>query len=91
MLHDQRSRSDLIATADVKEVEGHPAASAKLAVNSQMEERQLPHPVFHLQSHAERSDVSGLERCFLTNNRAFGPGLAMYSDTGGFHDGVPLS
>jgi len=85
VLYDQRLRPDLIATAEVAEFESHPAASPMPAVDSPIEERELSHPDFHLQSHAKRSGVAGLQQCFLTSNQSFVSGVAMCSATGGFH------
>lgn len=66
-------------------------APAQLAVDFQIEQREFPHSVLHLESDAEGLDVLGLERGFLPDDLAFVPRLAMSIAACGAHDGLPSS
>jgi hypothetical protein len=81
----------LVAVADVSNLEADEVATAKLAVDSQVEEGELAHPTFHLQANTKRPDVLELERCLLTDDLALVPRLAMSNVGVGSHDGLPSS
>jgi hypothetical protein len=57
VLHHYRPRGDLVAVADIAEPERNEVASAKLAVDAQVEERELAHSVFHLKTNSKCPDV----------------------------------
>jgi len=91
VLHDHRARCHLVAVADVPHLQTDQVAAAELAVDSQVEECQLAHPVLHLEAHSERPDVLELERRLLADDLALVPWLAMNSVGFGSHDGLPSS
>jgi hypothetical protein len=49
----------------------------------------LAYPTLHLEPDAKGPDVLELERCFLPDDLALVPWLAMSSFIVGFHDGSP--
>jgi hypothetical protein len=53
--------------ADVSYPKLNEVASSKLAIDCQVEERQFPASVCHLQMDADRPDLFELERCLLAN------------------------
>ena len=67
LLHDDGTRSDLIAMADVADLEFHKIAAAQLAVDSEIKKCELADPVLHLQTNSERPDVLELERRLLAD------------------------
>ena len=76
---------------DVSDLEGDEIASAKLAVDTQVEEREISHPPFHLQANTQRPDVFHFEGCLLPDDLALVPRLAVSGFAFGFHDGLPSS
>jgi hypothetical protein len=91
VLHHDSPRGQLLAVANVPDLEGNEGASTKLAVDPQIEEREFAHPVFHLESNTECPDVLGLERSFLADDLALVPWLAVNGVGYGCHDGLPSS
>ena len=91
VLHDHRARCHLVAVADVPDLQPHQVAAAELAVDSQVEKCQLPHPVLHLEANSQCPDVLELERRLLPNDLALVPWLAINSGGNRFHDGLPSS
>jgi hypothetical protein len=85
------AREPLVAVADVPDLQADQVTAAELAVDSQVEECQLAHPVLHLEADSERPDVLELERCLLADDLALVPWLAMSSGGYGSHDGLPSS
>jgi hypothetical protein len=81
----------LVAVADVPHLQADQVAAAELAVDSQVEECQLAHPVLHLEADSECPDVLKLERYLLADDLALVPWLAMNSVGFGSHDGLPSS
>ena len=77
--------------AHVPDFEGDEVASAQLAVDAQVEEREFAHPAFHLQTDAQCPDVLRPEGRLLTNDLALVPRLAMSGIACGSHDGLPSS
>ena len=57
MLHDDRARGQLLTMAHVAKLECHEVASAGLAVDTKVEERELANPTFYLKAHSQRPDV----------------------------------
>src|SRR4051794_6853145 len=68
VLHHHGPSSDLLAVADVPDLEADEVAAAQLAIDSQVEERELAHPAFHLEANTKCPDVLDLERCLLTDD-----------------------
>lgn len=64
VLHDDGARCELNAVADVADPQGNEVATPELAVDAQVEERQLAHAVLHLESHPKCPDVLELEWSF---------------------------
>jgi hypothetical protein len=89
VLHHNSPRGQLAAVADIPDFESYEITAAKLAVDSQVEECELAHAIFHLEADAERPDVLELERCLLTDDLALVPWLAMNCVGYGSHDGLP--
>jgi len=77
LLHDDRSRSDAIAIRDIPNSRLDQVAGSQLAVDGQIEQRQLPNAIGKLQSNPDGPDVLERERCLLTDELAFVPGIAV--------------
>jgi len=75
-LQHDRVRSNVIAVADVADLQRSQVAGPELAVDAEIEERELARPFFHLQSQPDRPDVLGFERGLLPNEFALVPGHA---------------
>ena len=91
VLHHHGAGRDLVPVADVSDLQADEVAAAKLAVDPQVEQRELAHPIFHLKSNSERPDVLELERSLLTDDLALVPWLAMNCVGYGSHVGLPSS
>jgi hypothetical protein len=70
VLHDDGARCDLIAVADVADPQCDEVATPELAVDAQVEERQLAHAVLHLEPHPKCPDVLELEWSLLPDDLA---------------------
>jgi hypothetical protein len=77
--------------ADVSDLQADEVATAKLAVDSQIEEGELSHPAFHLQTDTKGPNLLDLEWSFLPDDLALVPRLAMNCVGYGSHDGLPSS
>ena len=77
--------------AHVPDFEGDEVASAQLAVDAQVEEREFAQRALHLEAHAQRPDVLELEGRLLPDDLALVPRLASSGNACGFHDGLPSS
>jgi len=77
--------------AHVPDPERDEVASAQLAVDAQVEEREFAHPAFHLKTDAKRPNVLRLECRLLPDHLALVPRLAMSGIACGAHDGLPSS
>jgi hypothetical protein len=53
VLHHSGARRNLVSMTDVSDLEGDEIAPAKLAVDTQVEEREISHPPFHHQADAQ--------------------------------------
>jgi len=62
-----------------------------LAVDTQVEERELAYSVLHLETNSKCPDVLELERSLLADDLALVPRLAVNGVGCGFHDGLPSS
>ena len=71
-----------------RDPEADEVAATQLAVDSQIEKRELAHPVFHLKAHPKCPDVLDFERGLLAHDLALVPWLAMSGVDTGFHDGL---
>ena len=91
VLHDDRACGHLVAVAHVPDFEGDEIASAQLAVDAQIEEREFASTAFHLEADAQCPDVLDLERRLLPDDLAFVPRLAMNGIACASHDGLPSS
>jgi hypothetical protein len=61
---------------DVLDFQAHDIATAKLAVDGEIEQSEVADLVLHLQSGADRPDVLGLQGRFRANKLTFIPGPA---------------
>jgi hypothetical protein len=61
---------------NVLDFQAHHIATAKLAVDGEIEQSKVAHLVLHLQPGADRPDVLGLQGRFRANKLAFVPGPA---------------
>lgn len=62
VLHDHRARCDVATVADVPDLQADQIAAAEFAVDSQVEECQLAHPVLHLEADSgAQMSLSGIE------------------------------
>ena len=75
VLQDDSSRLDLIPMAYVADLQSDEIAATQLAVDAQVEQRELAHPVLHLEADAERPDFLELERGLLPHDLALVPRL----------------
>jgi hypothetical protein len=91
VLDDDGARRHLVAMAHVSDFEADQVASAQLAVDAEVEQRQFAHPAFHLQSDAQGPDVLELEGRLLPDELALVPRPAMSGVACGTHDGLPSS
>jgi hypothetical protein len=89
VLHHHGPSRDLVAVADIPDLEADQVAAAQLAVDTQIEQGELAYPTRHLEPDAKDPDVLELERCLLPDDLALVPWLAMSSSIVGFHDGPP--
>jgi hypothetical protein len=69
-LQHRRSRDDLIGVHDVTHPQADQVAAAQLTVDREFEERQIPHPVVHLQANASGPHLHEPEWGFLTDELA---------------------
>jgi hypothetical protein len=90
-LHEDGACRHLIAMAYVPDPESDEIASAQLAVDAKVEEREFAHPAFHLEADAQRPDVLRLEGRLLSDDLALVPRLTMSGNACGSHDGLPSS
>jgi hypothetical protein len=60
----------LLAVVNVSDPEADEIAAAQIAVDSEVAERKLAHPAFHLQAALQRRDVPELEPCRLADDLA---------------------
>src|SRR5690606_13177208 len=72
-LADHSARAHLIALHHVLDAQVHEVASTKLAVDRQIEERQIADPMRYLQSHADRPNFTRLQRRLLARHPPFIP------------------
>ena len=91
VLHNHGPTCHMVAVMHVPDLEADEVAPAELAVNSQVEESELAHPVFHLEPDSKRPEVLDLEGRLLSDDLALVPWLAMRGVTCDAHDGLPSS
>lgn len=63
--------------AHVADLEGYEVASAQLAVDAKLEEREIADSTYHLKADAQRPDVLDLKGGLLSNDLSLVPGLVM--------------
>jgi len=88
LLHDDSSRGDLIAMANVAHPQLDEIAASELAVDAEIEQCELANPAGHLRPNPQRPNVLQLERRLLTNDLSIVPWLTATGDYIGFHDGL---
>lgn len=81
MLHDDGSRSHLVAVAHITDPECHQVATTQLAADTEVEECQLSNPALQLKTHTQRPDIFEFEGRFLTNDFSLVPRRAVNSRT----------
>jgi hypothetical protein len=91
VLHDDGACRHLVAMAHVPDLESDEIASAQLAVDAQVEQREFAYATHHLEADAERPDVFELEGRLLSDDLFLVPRLARSGVSCGFHDGLPSS
>jgi hypothetical protein len=79
LLHDDRARGDSIAVSDIANAQLHEIAAAQLAVDRQIEQRELALPIGQLEPNPNCPNVPEFERCFLPDELALVPGIAAAS------------
>jgi hypothetical protein len=89
-LRDDRARRNLSAMLDVAHLQRDQVAAAQLAVDAQIEQRQLARAALLLHARTNRPYVLRLERCLLPDELALVSGHAL-SSSGlvGLHGGSP--
>src|SRR5690606_11137458 len=86
VLHDDGSRSHLVAVGYVADFEGNEIASTQFAVNVEVKQREFTNPPLHLKTYAQCPDVFHLEGSLLSVDFSFVLRLAMCDLAFGFHD-----
>jgi hypothetical protein len=81
----------LVTVADVADLERNEIAPSQLAVDAEVEERQLAYSVLHLKSDSKRPDVPKFEWSLLADDLAIVPWLSVSGIGCGSHDGLPSS
>src|SRR4051812_24074950 len=79
VLHHHGTSRHLVAMTEVPNFEADEVTAAQLAIDTQVEQSKLAHPTFHLKADAKCPDVLELERCFLADDLALVPWLAVNS------------
>jgi len=80
LLHNHRSRQNLIAVGDVAHTEIYEIASTQLAVNREVEQCQISGLMRVLKLNPDGPDVLRLQRRLLPNQLAFVPGFPLLTD-----------
>src|SRR5579864_3696839 len=88
LLQNDRPCSDSIAVAQVAHAQLHQVAGAQFAVDTQVEECEVPQPSLHLQADPNGPDLSELERHLLADELTLVPRLVALSKMSRFHDGL---
>jgi hypothetical protein len=78
LLHHDRSCGNAVAMRDIPNPQLDQVARSQLAIDGQIEQRQVSAVVGKLQSNPDSPDVLELERCLLTDELAFVPRFAVY-------------
>jgi hypothetical protein len=91
VLQDDGARGNLVPMTNISDLQSDEIAPTQLAVDAQVEERELAHPVLHLETDTERPDVLELERGLLPDDLALVPRLAKSVDACVAHDGLSSS
>jgi hypothetical protein len=73
---------------DVLDLEAHHVAATQLAIDREIEERQVPHPPCELQLRPNGPDVLRLQRWLRADQLALIPGSAPGRDNAGLVDGL---
>jgi hypothetical protein len=90
LLHDYRARSDDTSVTHVPHTQLHQIARSQLAVDGEVEERQLSRAAADLQSYADRPDIFQLQRSFLPHQLALVPrSISQCNMSRLVHDGLP--
>jgi hypothetical protein len=75
LLHDGGASGDMLAMRHVSNPKSDKVACSQLAVDGQVEQGEVAHPVGDLQPHAHGLDLLELQGRFLSDELAFVPGL----------------
>ena len=73
MLHDDRSRSNSVAVADVSNLQLEQIAGPKLAVDAEIEQGQFARSAEDLKPNTDSPDFPKFEWCFLADKLALIP------------------
>jgi hypothetical protein len=76
LLQQDGPRCHAVPVADVSSAQPHQVTGSKLAVDGEVEQRQLAATVGELQADSDRPDLFELKRRFLTYKLSFVPGFA---------------
>jgi hypothetical protein len=76
LLHDDRARDDSIAMSDIANARLHEIAAAQLAVDRQIEQRELALAIARLEANPYRPNLPEFERRFLPDQLSLVPGIA---------------
>src|SRR6266446_6150271 len=76
LLHDDRARGDSIAMSDIANAQLHEIAAAQLAVDRQVEQRELALAIAQLEANAYCPNLPEFERCLLPDQLSVAPGIA---------------
>src|SRR5271169_2088283 len=76
LLHDDRARGDSIPMSEIADAQLHEIAAAQLAVDRQIEQRELAPSIAQLKANPNCPNVLEFERCFLTDKLSLIPRVA---------------
>jgi hypothetical protein len=83
LLHDDRVRSDPITVGDITDAQLQEIAAAQLAVERQIEQRELALAIAQFEANPNRPNVPEFERCFLPDQLSLVPEIAAARYNGG--------
>ena len=73
VLHDHGARQDCLALGDIQDAQAHQITATQLAINSEVEQRQITSFFGKLEPYSDGPDLFEFQRSFLINEPAFVP------------------
>src|ERR1051326_18814 len=76
LLNDRRAGADATANTDIVNPQPHEITTSELAVDREIEQREVAGSVLQLEPNSDRPHVLGLQGALLTNEASFVPWVA---------------